>query len=135
MSTPTEVAGRVEGADSVRVCVLASGSSGNCTVVRSPAGVVLIDAGLGPRQVAQRLAGTGVCVGDVSAICLTHLDRDHFNPNWLPTIVRRDIRVLCHTEKIADVLELAAEWELSPAVRGFDIDPFEAAPGLTVRPL
>src|SRR3954471_13828298 len=100
---------------SVELCVLASGSLGNCTVVRSPAGVVLIDAGLGPRQVAQRVAGTGVSVSDITAICLTHLDRDHFNPNWLPTIARRDIRVYCHVDKAHDVLALAAERGLSPA--------------------
>ena len=34
---------------SIDLCVLASGSGGNCTVVRTPAGVVLVDAGLGPR--------------------------------------------------------------------------------------
>jgi phosphoribosyl 1,2-cyclic phosphodiesterase len=120
---------------SVELCVLASGSGGNCSVVRSPGGVVLIDAGLGPRQVAQRLAGTAVCVNDVSAICLTHLDRDHFNPNWLPTVVRRDIRLFCHSEKVGDVLELAAEHDLLSSICGFDANPFEAVPGLTVRPL
>ena len=44
---------------SVEVCVLASGSSGNCTVVRTPGGLLLLDAGIGPRTVSQRLAGTG----------------------------------------------------------------------------
>src|SRR3954451_5241139 len=101
---------------SLDLCVLASGSGGNCSVVRSPGGVVLIDAGLGPRQVARRLAGTDVSVADISAICLTHLDRDHFNPNWLRTIVRRDIRLFCHAEKTGDVLDLAAERGLSPAI-------------------
>jgi phosphoribosyl 1,2-cyclic phosphodiesterase len=120
---------------SVELCVLASGSGGNCSVVRSPGGVVLIDAGLGPRQVAQRLAGTGVSVGDIAAICLTHLDRDHFNPNWLPTIARRDIRIFCHAEKVGDVLELAAERDLSLTVYPFATEPLEAVPGLTVRPL
>ena len=66
---------------SLEVCVLASGSSGNCTVVRSPAGVLLIDAGIGPRITARRMNGTGVHLRDVRAICVTHLDSDHFRPS------------------------------------------------------
>ena len=49
----------VETRMSVEVCILASGSGGNCTVVRSPGGTLLIDAGLGPRNTAKRMNGTG----------------------------------------------------------------------------
>ncbi len=34
---------------SIEICVLASGSQGNCTAVRTPSGVFLIDCGIGPR--------------------------------------------------------------------------------------
>jgi len=71
---------------SLELCVLASGSSGNCSVVRAPGGVILIDAGIGPRTTAKRMNGTGVSLRDVRAICLTHLDSDHFNANWVGTI-------------------------------------------------
>ena len=64
---------------SLELCVLASGSSGNCSMVRAAAGVVLIDAGIGPRTVAKRMIGSGVSLRDVRAICLTHLDSDHFS--------------------------------------------------------
>src|SRR6266513_3201110 len=88
---------------SIEICVLASGSAGNCTVVRTPAGVMLIDAGFGPRTTAQRLAGTGVHVSDISGICLTHLDHDHFNRNWLGTILDREVRVFCHLNQVDDL--------------------------------
>jgi hypothetical protein len=52
----------------VELCILASGSGGNCTAVRAPSGVMLIDAGIGPRTVAQRMDGTGLTLRDVSAI-------------------------------------------------------------------
>src|SRR5687767_10463986 len=81
---------------SIEFCILASGSSGNCTIVRTPAGVLLIDAGIGPRIAAGRMDGTGVALRDVRAICLTHLDSDHFRPSWLGTLLNRDIRVFCH---------------------------------------
>src|SRR4051812_34318593 len=43
----------------IELCVLASGSGGNATVLRAPSGVMLIDAGLGPRTTATRLTNTG----------------------------------------------------------------------------
>ena len=128
---------------SVEVCVLASGSAGNCTVVRTPAGALLLDCGIGPRTAAQRLAGTGVSVADVVGICLTHLDHDHFNRNWLATIFNRNLALFCHESRVDDVIRLA----LGPAqaaedverlvarVLTFDTGAFEALPGLTLKPL
>jgi phosphoribosyl 1,2-cyclic phosphodiesterase len=128
---------------SIEVCVLASGSAGNCTVVRSPGGVVLIDAGLGPRTTAQRLAGTGVHVRDVSAICLTHLDSDHFSRNWLNHILHHGVRVFCHFRRLDDLVRSAlgthpdreqAE-QFRALVRTFNGEPFEPADGLEFRPV
>jgi phosphoribosyl 1,2-cyclic phosphodiesterase len=65
---------------------------------------MLIDCGIGPRVTAQRLANSGVRVGDLSAVCLTHLDRDHFSPSWLATLVRQGVRLFCHREKVGAVL-------------------------------
>jgi phosphoribosyl 1,2-cyclic phosphodiesterase len=65
---------------------------------------MLIDAGIGPRTAAARLKGTGVSLADVSAICLTHLDSDHFRSAWVGTIVERGIRVFCHTDRVDDLL-------------------------------
>jgi phosphoribosyl 1,2-cyclic phosphodiesterase len=124
---------------SIELCVLASGSGGNSTVVRTPGGVMLIDAGIGPRTAARRLDGTGVAVGDVAAICLTHLDRDHFSATWLRTICARGIRVFCHRARVRDVLRLvegdeAAEAALAACVVPFtEHETFEPIEGLTVR--
>jgi phosphoribosyl 1,2-cyclic phosphodiesterase len=127
----------------LELCVLASGSMGNCTVVRTPAGVMLVDAGIGPRVTATRLANTGVSVADVSAICLTHLDRDHFSFNWISTIVRRGIRVFCHARRVADVLSAAfgdaagsdEAKSFAAQITGFRDKPFEPLPGLVARPI
>ena len=91
---------------SIDLCVLASGSAGNCTLLRTPGGVVLIDAGIGPRTVSQRLAGTGVAASDVAAVCLTHLDRDHIDFNWFNTFVRRRTPVFCHAHVLESVADL-----------------------------
>jgi phosphoribosyl 1,2-cyclic phosphodiesterase len=83
---------------SLEFCILGSGSAGNSTLVRAgtggkTGGLFLIDAGLGPRVTEQRLYGTGVALADIAAIVLTHLDYDHFNLNWLLTLVKHGIRV------------------------------------------
>ena len=39
---------------SLELCILASGSAGNAAILRSPAGVMLIDAGIGPRTLTKR---------------------------------------------------------------------------------
>jgi phosphoribosyl 1,2-cyclic phosphodiesterase len=120
---------------SIELCVLGSGSAGNSSVVRTPGGVMLIDAGLGPRTVAQRMKGLGVGVADISAICLTHLDRDHFNLNWVGTILKLGIRVFCHEQRRRPLLQLAAVEGLHSLVEPFDAHPFEPLPGLAVRPV
>jgi phosphoribosyl 1,2-cyclic phosphodiesterase len=116
---------------SVQFCFLASGSSGNCTVVRTPAGVVLIDAGIGPRTAATRMRGTGVCPADVAAICLTHLDRDHFNLNWVDMAVRRGIAIFCHRSRVGDLSRLAGNAEFAKLLRPFGESPFELVRGVS----
>ena len=128
---------------SIEACVLASGSAGNCTAVRAPSGVMLIDAGLGPRTTAQRLRGTGVAVADVAAVCLTHIDRDHCSRNWVPTILARGVRVFCHANRVDDLLRSALGAQPDPQqaanlrelIRSFNDEPFEPLPGVEVRPL
>jgi phosphoribosyl 1,2-cyclic phosphodiesterase len=118
---------------SLELCVLASGSGGNCTVVRTPAGLMLIDAGIGPRTTAMRLNGTGAHLRDVAAICLTHLDRDHFSLGWAGFIASRGVRVFCHSQRIDELLDVLGE-ELRENVVGFD-EMFEPMDGVRVDPI
>src|SRR5437870_1904716 len=122
---------------SLELCILASGSSGNATVLRSPSGVMLIDLGIGPRTTAQRLLGTGVKLADVGAVCLTHLDSDHFNFNWLPTLIRRKIRLFCHVEKGREMLGAVGgdvARELGALIQPFESGAFEPLAGVRVQP-
>ena len=61
----------------LRVCVLASGSSGNCIYVESPATALLIDAGLSARETLRRLAAAGLDPAKLRAICVSHEHIDH----------------------------------------------------------
>lgn len=129
---------------SLEICVLGSGSGGNSTVVRSRRKVLLVDAGFGPRATAQRLAGTGVDVSQIGTICLTHLDRDHFNYNWLATLVKYRIRVYCHEECVEHlkraINDFAAGREkmmgAGELVAGYRTEePFEAVEGMVFHPI
>ncbi|MEI8121620.1 MAG: MBL fold metallo-hydrolase [bacterium] len=61
----------------MRVCVLGSGSGGNCTYVASRQTGILIDAGLSGRATGLRLAEVGVSMDSIQAICVTHEHSDH----------------------------------------------------------
>jgi phosphoribosyl 1,2-cyclic phosphodiesterase len=59
------------------VCVLGSGSSGNCTYLASGETEILIDAGLSGREIGRRLDAVGGSLSRVSAVCVTHEHDDH----------------------------------------------------------
>ena len=69
------------------LCVLASSSSGNCSVVRvrdcgGVSRTILVDAGLSPRRTRGLLARVGLEGVVPDAVILTHLDVDHWNAGW-----------------------------------------------------
>jgi phosphoribosyl 1,2-cyclic phosphodiesterase len=61
----------------LRVRSLASGSRGNCHLIRSATANVLIDAGISARRIETFLRGLGLSVGDLDGIILTHEHQDH----------------------------------------------------------
>jgi len=65
----------------IRFKSLGSGSSGNATIVEGRSGTqvrrLLIDCGLGPRQLAARLGESGLAIDDIDAIFITHEHSDH----------------------------------------------------------
>jgi phosphoribosyl 1,2-cyclic phosphodiesterase len=118
---------------SLEICILASGSAGNAAILRSPSGILLIDAGIGPRTLSKRLEGTGVQLGDISALCLTHLDGDHFLPHWGSTLCHLNIPIYCHANKV-DGLVLSCP-EIAPLIRPFQTAPFSPIDGLRCDPI
>lgn len=61
----------------MRVCILASGSSGNSIYVESGGTRLLVDAGLTGRETLRRLAEAGADPEGLSAILITHEHVDH----------------------------------------------------------
>lgn len=61
----------------LRFRVLGSGSSGNTTLVEGDGTRILIDAGLGPRDLAERLSSVGVDAASIAAVFVSHEHQDH----------------------------------------------------------
>ena len=61
----------------MQIYVLASGSGGNCTLVKDGDTSILIDIGISVRRVNKSLAGLGMRIDDISGIFITHEHSDH----------------------------------------------------------
>jgi phosphoribosyl 1,2-cyclic phosphodiesterase len=61
----------------VELLVLASGSSGNATLVRAGGVSVLVDAGVSAQQLSRRLRALDAEPAEVAAVLLTHEHSDH----------------------------------------------------------
>jgi phosphoribosyl 1,2-cyclic phosphodiesterase len=62
---------------SLRIRVLGSGSTGNATLLEGGGVRILVDAGLGPRQLRERLGSAGVDPASVDLVLLSHEHGDH----------------------------------------------------------
>jgi phosphoribosyl 1,2-cyclic phosphodiesterase len=87
----------------VQFTVLASGSAGNASLLEADGFGVLIDAGLGPRQLSERLAAVGASWKRVHAVLLTHTHTDHWNDRTLEHLRRHRIPLHCHPGHLPDL--------------------------------
>lgn len=73
--------------------VLASSSGGNCSVIAlgscAEHGVLLIDCGVSPRRAREHLSACGLGAAPIRGVILTHLDRDHWRPEWTSALPAR----------------------------------------------
>jgi phosphoribosyl 1,2-cyclic phosphodiesterase len=65
------------GSIGLRVSILASGSTGNATLLESERTRLLVDAGLGKKETLRRLALLGISVDRVDAVLVSHEHTDH----------------------------------------------------------
>jgi phosphoribosyl 1,2-cyclic phosphodiesterase len=79
-----------------RFSMLASGSAGNAALLEADGFGLLIDAGLGPRQLASRLHAVGASWAKVNAVVLTHTHSDHWKDRTLKHLRQLQIPFYCH---------------------------------------
>jgi phosphoribosyl 1,2-cyclic phosphodiesterase len=119
--------------DEASLCVLASSSKGNCSVLIIGRGelrrLVMIDAGLSPRRTGEMLEDLGVADVPLHAVLLTHLDNDHWHAGWVAAMPERT-GVYVHARHRGRATRLGIAYT---CMRLYDSD-FDVVPGVRVRP-
>lgn len=123
----------------VQFTVLASGSAGNASLIQIDGFSLLLDVGLGPRQLASRLAAVGSSWSQIRAVLLTHTHSDHWKDKTFAQLRRQRIPVYCHADHRGALLTWGAAFkslEAAKLVRDYHpCQEFIPAPGLRCRPL
>jgi phosphoribosyl 1,2-cyclic phosphodiesterase len=102
----------------LRVSILASGSSGNITLLETQRTRLLVDAGLGKRETLARLAASELEVGRLDGILITHEHADHCN--GLPQMLGMWKAPLYVTEPTMDALRRTLPETLGKRLRGIE---------------
>lgn len=106
-----------------RLTMLASGSSGNACLLQADGFGLLIDAGLGPRLLAQRLRAVGAAWDKIHAALLTHTHSDHWNERTLAQLFKLRIPLYCHPGHVRSLRECSPaflELQAARLVRCFE---------------
>jgi phosphoribosyl 1,2-cyclic phosphodiesterase len=90
--------------DKTHVCVLASTSSGNCTVIWNDRVSFLVDCGTSASYTEVELSALGLSFRGLSAVFITHCHGDHVNRGAINRLVEYGIPVHCHAD-VAKVLK------------------------------
>jgi len=93
---------------SARFTVLGSGSSGNVSLLETPGGGLLLDCGLPPKEIGDRLAAIGSSWDAISAVVITHTHTDHWNRYTLEHLRRLNIRFIAHKQHLVALATVPA---------------------------
>src|SRR5262245_37965459 len=123
----------------MRFSVLASGSSGNASLLEFNGFGVLIGAGLAPRLVAAGLVAVGASWRSVNAVLLTHTHGDHVKDQTLGALLRGHIPIYCHRDHFRELQALGnnfAHLLEADLVRSYDREQeIPLTPHLNCKPL
>ena len=102
----------------LRVSILASGSSGNLTLLETDRTRILVDAGLGKRETLARLAAVERDIDRLDAVLITHEHSDHCN--GLPQMLGIWKPPLYVTEPTMDALKRTLPETFPKRLRGVE---------------
>lgn len=88
---------------------LGSGSSGNALLLDDGRACVLVDCGIGPRQLAKALAAANRTPDDIEAVLVTHEHIDHVR--GLKALARTDSRLVSSEGTASAAMLPTAAWE------------------------
>lgn len=113
----------------MKVCTLASSSSGNSTYIETKKYKILIDIGKNKKYLSEKLEKIGVDYHDIDYVFLTHTHDDHikslhtFFKGTKATLVITN-KMLLELNDISDIEHIIV-YEDNPNIEGLDIKTFE----------
>jgi phosphoribosyl 1,2-cyclic phosphodiesterase len=112
----------------LRVSILASGSSGNLTLLETESTRILVDAGLGKRETLARLAAVELSIDRLDAVLITHEHTDHCN--GLPQVLGLWKPPLYVTQPTMDALQRILPATFGKRLRG--VESVQAGQSFTI---
>lgn len=110
----------------MKVCVLASGSEGNCTYVEVPKHKILIDLGTNVKYIKERLSELNVSIEDIEYVLISHNHADHIKA--LKTYINKYKGTILITKAMLDEIPYLIEY---PNIIIYDDDIM--LEGLTIK--
>lgn len=92
----------------MKVCVLASGSKGNCTYVEQDDIKMLIDAGMNAKYINEKLKEFDVSLNDINYVIISHLHDDHISA--LKVVLNKSKATLLMPHVMYDNLEVIKDY-------------------------
>ncbi len=91
------------------VSVLASGSKGNCTLIKTDKLNILIDAGMNLKYLTEKLSETNTKPEDIDYIFITHTHKDHIAA--LNTFIKKYNPIVCMGQRMFMDLDFLEQYE------------------------
>lgn len=122
----------------IRICVLGSGSGGNCTLYETDEYRLLVDAARLPQKyIKYELENLGTNISDINGIIATHIHGDHVDRTTLGLSRRHDIPIMVHSASRDDLMRRDRRFidlERAGLIRYFDSGRIELRENFSVRP-
>src|SRR6516164_5829793 len=94
-----------------RWTVLASGSGGNTSLLELDGAGLLVDIGLGPRQLERRLKQVGFGWDGIRGVVLTHTHTDHWSARSLARLAELRASFFCYAEHLRPLNRQCPEFQ------------------------
>lgn len=115
--------------NNMKICNLASGSTGNCTYLETSKFKILLDVGKTKKYLTEKLKAIGVDANDIDYVFLTHTHDDHISA--LKTFLKGHKATLVVTKEMfmqlhdLENIEHVLIYDENPEIEGLDIKTYK----------
>ena len=120
----------------MKVCVLRSGSSGNCTIIEYQGSYLLLDAGgMSQRRIKELLSEVNISLENICGLIITHTHSDHLNYSAIKVCEKYKIPLYIHEDNLPIIKSSFGTTLISNlTIKAFNNDPFVIDKGLEISP-